>query len=74
MQEFLSSQDTYKEITNNINRDNSSSVEVEEMTMNNVLKFMIANDMCSTYPNLSTKVRIVKNELGGSATQQELKG
>ena len=56
--EFLSFQDMYKEITNIINKDKSSSVEVEGMTINNVLKFMIANDMCSTYPNLSTLYRI----------------
>ena len=55
---FLSFQDMYKEITNIINKDKSSSVEVEEMTINNVLKFMIANDMCSIYPNLSTLYRI----------------
>jgi hypothetical protein len=55
VQEFLSFKDMYKEIISIGNLENSS---VEEITINNVLKFMIANDMCSIYPNLSTLYRI----------------
>ena len=55
VQEFLSFRDMYKKIMSIINKENSS---VEKLTVNNVLKFMIANDMCSIYPNLSTLYRI----------------
>ena len=43
----------FKEIMSS--KTNSS---VEKLTINNVLKFMRANDMCSIYPNLSTLYHI----------------
>lgn len=55
VQEFLSFKDMYKEIMSTRSKANSS---VEKLTINNVLKFMIANDMCSIYPNLSTLYHI----------------
>ena len=48
VQEFHSFKDNFKEIMST--KTNSSD---EKMTINNVLKFMHANDMCSIYPNLS---------------------
>ena len=53
MQEFHSFKDMFKEIMSS--KTNSS---VEKLTINNVLKFMRANDMCSIYPNLSTLYHI----------------
>ena len=47
VQEFFSFKDMYKEILGIIKKEKNSSVE--EMTINNVLKFMIANDMCSIF-------------------------
>ena len=55
MNMYMYFKDMYKEIINIGNLENSS---VEEMTINNVLKFLIANDMCSIYPSLSTLYRI----------------
>ena len=51
--EFHSFKDMFKEIMSS--KTNSS---VEKLTINNVLKFMRANDMCSIYPNLSTLYHI----------------
>uniref|UniRef100_A0A452GX58 DUF4371 domain-containing protein n=1 Tax=Gopherus agassizii TaxID=38772 RepID=A0A452GX58_9SAUR len=51
VEEFLSFKDMYKEIMSTSSRV-KSSVD-ERLTINSVLKFMIANDMCSIYPNLS---------------------
>ena len=53
VQEFHSFKDMFKEIMSS--KTNSS---VEKLTINNVLKFMRANDMCSIYPNLSTLYHI----------------
>ena len=53
VQEFHSFKDMFKEIMNS--KTNSS---VEKLTINNVLKFMRANDMCSINPNLSTLYHI----------------
>ena len=53
MQEFHSFKDMFKEIMNS--KTNSS---VEKLTINNVLKSMRANDMCSINPNLSTLYHI----------------
>jgi len=55
VQEFLSFKDMYKEIMSTRSQANSS---VEKLATNNVLKFMIANDTCSIYPNLSTLYHI----------------
>ncbi|KAM9119888.1 zinc finger MYM-type protein 1-like isoform 2-T2 [Pangshura tecta] len=51
VEEFLSFKDMYKDIMITSGRV-KSSVD-ENLTINSVLKFMIANDMCSIYPNLS---------------------
>ncbi|XP_065420419.1 zinc finger MYM-type protein 1-like isoform X3 [Chrysemys picta bellii] len=51
VEEFLSFKDMYKEIMSTSDRL-KSSVD-ERPTINSVLKFMIANDMCCIYPNLS---------------------
>ena len=56
VQEFFSFKDMYKQILGIIKKEKNSSVE--EMTINNVLKFMIANDMCSIFPGLFTMYRI----------------
>ena len=53
VQEFHSFKDMFKEIMSS--KTNSS---VEKLTINNVLKVMRANDMCSIYPNLSTLYHI----------------
>ena len=53
VQEFHSFKDMFKEIMSS--KTNSS---VEKLIINNVLKFMCANDMCSIYPNLSTLYHI----------------
>ena len=53
VQEFHSFKDMFKEIMSS--KTNSS---VEKLTINNVFKFMRANDMCSIYPNLSTLYHI----------------
>lgn len=53
--EFLSFKDMHKEIMSSIA---DSAEELFELTINNVLKFMIANGMCSIYPNLSILYKI----------------
>ena len=53
MQEFHSFKDMFKEIMSS--KINSS---VEKLTINNVLKCMRANDMCSIYSNMSTLYHI----------------
>uniref|UniRef100_A0A8C0IM13 HAT C-terminal dimerisation domain-containing protein n=1 Tax=Chelonoidis abingdonii TaxID=106734 RepID=A0A8C0IM13_CHEAB len=51
VEELHSFKDMYKEIMSTSSRVKSSVSE--KLTINSVLKFMIANDMCSIYPNLS---------------------
>ncbi|XP_050777078.1 zinc finger MYM-type protein 1-like isoform X3 [Gopherus flavomarginatus] len=51
VEEFLSFKDMYKDIM--ITSGRVKSGVDENLTINSVLKFMIANDMCSIYPNLS---------------------
>ena len=55
VEEFLSFKDMYKEIMSTKSNANSS---IEKLTINNVLKFTIDNDMCSIYPNLFTLYHI----------------
>ena len=59
VQEFLSFRDMYKEVIS-ISKENPNDGLTQEMTVtiNSVLKFMIANDMCSIYLNLSTLYHI----------------
>ena len=59
VQGFLSFRDMYKEVIS-ISKENPNDGLTQEMTVtiNSILKFMIANDMCSIYPNLSTLYHI----------------
>ena len=62
VQEFVSFRTFYQEVfsVSGVSRGVSSEEEPLEMavTINSILKFMIANDLCSMYPNLSTLYRI----------------
>ena len=47
-----------KYFNNALDADNVNKFKCRKLTINNVLKFMRANDMCSIYPSLSTLYHI----------------
>src|SRR6218665_1132092 len=67
VQELLSFKDTHKEITSCSNLENSS---VEEMTFNNVLKFMIAGHVQSSADIGFCRYRYFQYYLGQHAYRQ----
>ncbi|XP_059148436.1 zinc finger MYM-type protein 1-like [Physella acuta] len=62
VQEFVSFRTFYQEVfsVSSVNKGVSTEKEPLEIavTVNSILKFMIANDLCSMYPNLATLYRI----------------
>ncbi|XP_059140975.1 uncharacterized protein LOC131928846 [Physella acuta] len=62
VQEFVSFRTFYQEVfsVSSVNKGVSTEKEPPEIavTVNSILKFMIANDLCSMYPNLATLYRI----------------